>query len=203
MAEKVVAVNRKALHDYHILESVEAGLVLTGTEIKSIRDGPREPAGGVRAPGRRGAVAAQRAHRAVPVGGPVQPRADAQAEAAAASSARCEELSAALEEKGLTLIPLRLYLKNGRAKLELALARGRTAATTSGRRSRSERRSGRCSGRWVNIGSQGSSEQGIIACGDERARQGTTGLSCKPRCHHPRKTGGKKTTGEHQFALAA
>ena len=39
MAEKVIAVNRKALHDYHILETVEAGLVLTGTEIKSIRDG--------------------------------------------------------------------------------------------------------------------------------------------------------------------
>src|SRR3989304_4329751 len=39
MAEKTVAVNRKALHDYHVLERLEAGMVLTGTEIKSIRDG--------------------------------------------------------------------------------------------------------------------------------------------------------------------
>jgi len=124
MAEKVVAVNRKALHDYHILESVEAGLVLTGTEIKSIRDGRvnlREAF--ARPDGREMWVhnihiaqypsASQFNHE------PTRKR------KLLLHRVQIEELSAAVEEKGLTLIPLRLYLKNGRAKLELVLARGR------------------------------------------------------------------------------
>ena len=124
MAEKVVAVNRKALHDYHILESVEAGLVLTGTEIKSIRDGRvnlREAF--ARPDGREMWVhnihiaqypsASQFNHE------PTRKR------KLLLHRVQIEEFSAAVEEKGLTLIPLRLYLKNGRAKLELVLARGR------------------------------------------------------------------------------
>lgn len=124
MAEKVVAVNRKALHDYLILESVEAGLVLTGTEIKSIRDGRvnlREAY--ARPDGREMWVhnihiaqypsASQFNHE------PTRKR------KLLLHRVQIEELGAAVEEKGLTLIPLRLYLKNGRAKLELVLARGR------------------------------------------------------------------------------
>ncbi|HUS82968.1 MAG TPA: SsrA-binding protein SmpB [Dehalococcoidia bacterium] len=124
MAEKVIAVNRKALHDYHIMETVEAGLVLSGTEIKSIREGRvslREAF--ARPDGDElwllGAHIAQ-----YPAAGrfnhePTRKR------KLLLHKGEMRELSAALGEKGLTLIPLRLYLKNGRAKLELALARGK------------------------------------------------------------------------------
>jgi len=124
VAEKVIAVNRKALHDYHIMETVEAGLVLSGTEIKSIREGRvslREAF--ARPDGDElwllGAHIAQ-----YPAAGrfnhePTRKR------KLLLHKGEMRELSAALGEKGLTLIPLRLYLKNGRAKLELALARGK------------------------------------------------------------------------------
>ena len=124
MAEKVIAVNRKALHDYHILETVEAGLVLTGTEIKSIRDGRVSLREAFARPDDDelwllGAHIAQ-----YPAAGrfnhePTRKR------KLLLHRGEMRELSASLEEKGLTLIPLRLYLKNGRAKLELALVRGK------------------------------------------------------------------------------
>jgi SsrA-binding protein len=124
VAEKVIAVNRKALHDYHILETVEAGLVLTGTEIKSVRAGRVSLQEAYARPD-DGELWLQSAHIAqYPAAGrfnhePTRKR------KLLLHRAEMRELSAALEEKGLTLIPLRLYLKNGRAKLELALARGR------------------------------------------------------------------------------
>ena len=124
MAEKVIAVNRKALHDYHILETVEAGLVLSGTEIKSIREGRVSLQEAFARPDDDelwllGAHIAQ-----YPAAGrfnhePTRKR------KLLLHKGEMRELSAALGEKGLTLIPLRLYLKNGRAKLELALARGK------------------------------------------------------------------------------
>ena len=124
VAEKVIAVNRKALHDYHILETVEAGLVLTGTEIKSIRAGRVSLREAFARPDDDelwllGAHIAQ-----YPAAGrfnhePTRKR------KLLLHRGEMRELSAALEEKGLTLVPLRLYLKKGRAKVELALARGR------------------------------------------------------------------------------
>jgi SsrA-binding protein len=124
VAEKVIAVNRKALHDYHILETVEAGLVLTGTEIKSIRAGRVSLREAFARPDDDelwllGAHIAQ-----YPAAGrfnhePTRKR------KLLLHKGEMRELSAALEEKGLTLVPLRLYLKKGRAKVELALARGR------------------------------------------------------------------------------
>jgi SsrA-binding protein len=124
VAEKVIAVNRKALHDYHILETVEAGLVLTGTEIKSIRAGRVSLREAFARPDDDelwllGAHIAQ-----YPAAGrfnhePTRKR------KLLLHKGEMRELTAALEEKGLTLVPLRLYLKKGRAKVELALARGR------------------------------------------------------------------------------
>ena len=124
MAEKVIAVNRKALHDYHILETVEAGLVLTGTEIKSIRAGRVSLREAFARPDDDelwllGAHIAQ-----YPPAGrfnhePTRKR------KLLLHRGEMRELTAALEEEGLTMVPLRLYLKNGRAKVELALARGR------------------------------------------------------------------------------
>ncbi len=124
MAEKVIAVNRKALHDYHILETVEAGLVLTGTEIKSIRAGRVSLREAFARPD-DGELWLLGAHIAqYPAAGrfnhePTRKR------KLLLHKGEMRELSAALEEKGLTLVPLRLYLKKGRAKVELALARGR------------------------------------------------------------------------------
>lgn len=126
MAEKVIAVNRKALHDYHILDTVEAGLVLTGTEIKSIRAG-RVSLREAFARSDDDELWLLGAHIAqYPAAGrfnhePTRKR------KLLLHRGEMRELTAALEEKGLTLVPLRLYLKNGRAKVELALARGKRA----------------------------------------------------------------------------
>ena len=124
MAEKVIAVNRKALHDYFILETVEAGLVLTGTEIKSIRDGRVSLREAFARPD-DGELYLQGAHIAQYPAAGRSNHEPTRARKLLLHKSEMRELSAALEEKGLTLIPLRMYLKNGRAKLELALARGR------------------------------------------------------------------------------
>jgi SsrA-binding protein len=124
MAQKTITVNRKAYHDYHIEESVEAGLVLTGTEIKSIR------AGGVNlrdayARSEKGELWLLGAHIAQYPGGnrynhePKRPR------KLLLHRRQIAELSGAVMRKGLTIVPLKLYLKNGIAKVELGLVRGK------------------------------------------------------------------------------
>ena len=124
MAVQQVAVNRKALHDYEVLQRVEAGLALQGSEIKSIRLGHvqlREafarPEGGelwlLNAHIAQYAAAGQFGHE------PTRKR------KLLLHKSQIRELSRAVLEQGLTLVPLRLYLKDGIAKVELALARGR------------------------------------------------------------------------------
>ncbi len=124
MAIKVIATNRKARHEYHLTEEVEAGLALKGTEIKSIRAGrvslqegfvtfeggeawlvnvhiaPYDPASGQNhEPRRRRKLLLHRRE--------------------------IERLQAHAQEKSFTVVPIRLYLKDGRAKVEIALARGK------------------------------------------------------------------------------
>lgn len=122
--ERQIAVNRKAYHDYSILESMEAGLVLTGTEIKSIRDGKvnlREAY--VRPEG--GEMWLLNAHVALYDAGsrynhdPVRPR------KLLLHRKQIGYLSGAISQKGLTLVPLKMYIKKGVAKLEVALAKGK------------------------------------------------------------------------------
>ena len=124
MSEKTVALNRKALHDYEVLERIEAGLVLTGTEIKSIRDGRvnlREayarPEGGELWLFNSHIAQYPAAHRFNHE--PGRPR------KLLLHKGEMRELSRALEERGLTLVPLRLYLKRGLAKVEMGLVRGK------------------------------------------------------------------------------
>jgi SsrA-binding protein len=124
MSDKTVAVNRKASHDYDILERVEAGLVLTGSEIKSIRDGRvsvREayarPEGGELWLCNAHIAAYPAAHRFNHE--PTRRR------KLLLHKGEMRELGRAVEEQGLTLVPLRLYLKRGMAKVELGLVRGR------------------------------------------------------------------------------
>jgi SsrA-binding protein len=124
MAIQQVAANRKALHDYEILKRVEAGLVLMGSEIKSIRQG-RVNLGEAYARPDRGELWLLNAHvsQYTPAG-PLGHEATRKRKLLLHKT-QIRELTRALEEQGLTLVPLRLYLKDGRAKVELALVRGR------------------------------------------------------------------------------
>lgn len=121
---KVVTTNRKARHEYHIEEVLEAGLVLTGTEIKAIRDG--------RASIQEAYIQARSdemwvlnmhigqyepAHRENHE--PLRPR------KLLMHRREIENWAEAVQSKGYTIIPLRLYLRDSRAKLEIALARGK------------------------------------------------------------------------------
>ena len=123
-AQRVVADNRKAFHDFHVLDTFEAGIVLLGTEIKAIREGrvnlrdsyarlengeawllnvhvsPYSHTGYAHHEERRQRKLLLHKHEIMKLAGKVQ-------------------------EKGLTLVPLRVYLKDGRLKCELALAKGR------------------------------------------------------------------------------
>jgi SsrA-binding protein len=119
-----VAVNRRALHDYEILERVEAGIALTGSEIKSVRDGKVSLQEAYARP-ERGELWLQGAH--IAEYGPAarfghEPR---RPRRLLLHRSQIRELAREVEARGLTLIPLRLYLKNGLAKVELGLARGR------------------------------------------------------------------------------
>lgn len=121
---KVITVNRKAHHDYHIEDSVEAGLVLTGTEIKSVRSG-RVNLRDAYAKSENSEMWLVGAHIAQYPGGnrfnhePTRPR------KLLLHREQIESLSDAVMKKGLTLVPLKMYLKNGMAKVELGLARGK------------------------------------------------------------------------------
>jgi SsrA-binding protein len=121
--DQVVITNRKARHDYHVLDSYECGIVLRGAEVKSIRNGranlqdgyarvddgevwlfgmhvsPYEFSRGDEDPVRKRKLLLH--HKEI------------------------VEISRATEEKGITLVPLRIYFKDGRCKVELAIARGK------------------------------------------------------------------------------
>ncbi len=124
MAVQQVAVNKKALHDYDILQRVEAGLVLQGSEIKSIRQG-RVSLREAYARPERGELWLHGAHIAqYQAAGPFGHE-PTRKRKLLLHKTQIRELARAVEEQGLTLVPLRVYLKDGIAKVELALARGR------------------------------------------------------------------------------
>lgn len=121
---KTISQNRKAFHDYNIQETVEAGLVLTGTEIKSIRAGKVNIREAYAQP-KDGEMWLFGSHIALYDAGshynhePLRPR------KLLLHRKQINSLSAKVREKGLTLVPLKLYLKDGLAKLELGLGRGK------------------------------------------------------------------------------
>ena len=122
--EKLIVDNRRARHDYHLSDRVEAGLVLSGTEVKSLRGGEATL---------RQAYAEVREGEAWLVGlhvpeysegnlanhDPDRPR------KLLLHRKEIERLASSVAEKGFTLIPTRLYFRDGRVKVELALARGK------------------------------------------------------------------------------
>ncbi len=124
MEVKTVATNRKARFEYQLLETYEAGLVLKGTEIKSVR---------------RGQISLQEAYvrtdgkQAWLVGAHIAPYEHASAfqhdpdreKKLLLNKREIRELYDAVRIKGLTIVPVRVYLKGGRAKVEIAIAKGK------------------------------------------------------------------------------
>jgi SsrA-binding protein len=124
MPLKVVATNRKAYHEYHIIQTVEAGIVLTGSEIKSLRAGKISMGESYVRP-EKGDMWLLNAHiarydSASYMGhDPTRPR------KLLLHRKQIADLINQTVQKGFTLIPLRVYIKDNLAKLEIATARGK------------------------------------------------------------------------------
>lgn len=123
-ANKQVASNRKAFHDYEILEKIEAGIALTGTEIKSIRVGGAHIREAYARP-LNGEIWLYGAHIAPYAAASVMNHEPTRPRRLLLHKAQIREWSSDMAERGLTIVPLSLYLKGGRAKVELGLVRGR------------------------------------------------------------------------------
>lgn len=126
MPDETIAVNRRARHEYAITETVEAGLVLTGTEIKSIRAHRANLAE---------AYARIEGGEAWLIGAHIAPYAEGnrwnheptRTRKLLLHRGQIAELVGLTKQKGLTIVPLRLYIRNGMAKVELGVARGKQA----------------------------------------------------------------------------
>ncbi len=122
--KKIVATNRKARHEFEILDRVEAGIVLRGTEVKSVRDGHISL---------KEAFAAPRGDELYLEGCTIQPYEHGNINNHEPTRPRklllhrreLDKLIARTEEKGLTLVPLAVYFKGGVLKVELGVARGK------------------------------------------------------------------------------
>ncbi len=121
---KVMAVNRQAYHDYYVERTLEVGIALLGTEIKSIRDG-KVNLRGAYALARNGELWLENAHIAVYEHGNRYNHEPTRNRKLLLHRREIDQLLAKVATKGLTLIPLKLYLKGGRAKIELGLCRGK------------------------------------------------------------------------------
>ena len=123
-SEKNITVNRKARHEFEILQNFEAGIVLVGTEVKALRQGKANLVDGY-AKIERGEVWLVNVNISEYTQGNINnhdPRRDRKL---LLSKSEIRKLIGKTKEKGLTLVPLRLYFKNGKVKVELALAKGK------------------------------------------------------------------------------
>ena len=122
--EKVMATNKKAFHDYFVLEKIEAGIVLLGTEVKAIREGRLNL---------KDSYAMVQAGEAYLFNCHISPYSHGNRENHNPTRSRklllhqreIRKLIGKTQEKGLTLAPLRVYLKRGKIKVELGVARGK------------------------------------------------------------------------------
>lgn len=121
---KPIADNRRARHDYHLLDRYEAGIVLTGTEVKSLREG-RVQLGQAFADVREGEVWLVGAHISPYAQGGIGNHDPDRDRKLLLHAREIASLIGKVREKGLTLVPTRLYFKDGRVKVELAVARGK------------------------------------------------------------------------------
>ena len=124
MEEKVLSTNRQAAHNYHLLERYEAGLALTGTEVKAVRSGQTNL---------KDSFATIRNGEAWLLNGSISPYEYGNRQNHDPLRKRklllhreeIRRLTGKVEQRGLTLVPTKLYLKNGRIKCEIALAKGK------------------------------------------------------------------------------
>jgi SsrA-binding protein len=123
---KLIASNRKARHDYEILDKYEAGIVLTGTEVKSLRAGRASLVDGY-AIIKNGEVWLEGVHIAEYAEGTWTNHAPRRIRKLLLNRMEINRLIGKIKEGGLTLVPLEMYFSDGRAKVELALARGKKA----------------------------------------------------------------------------
>jgi SsrA-binding protein len=121
---KVVATNRKAYHDYFIEEKLEAGLMLRGTEVKSLRDG-RVNLQDSYASVDDGEVYLHHCHISPYSHGNIMNHDPLRARKLLLHRKEINKLIGKTQQKGLTLIPTKMYFKNGKVKIELALAKGK------------------------------------------------------------------------------
>lgn len=124
MAIKTIATNRKAYHNYHLLDSLEAGIVLTGTEIKSIRAG-RVSLDDAYVRPEGGELWLLNAHIARYEAGSYMSHTPTRPRKLLLHRKEIDNLTSQVQEKGLTLIPLKLYIKDGVAKIAIAPAKGK------------------------------------------------------------------------------
>jgi SsrA-binding protein len=122
--EKLIAENRRARHEYHLLERVEAGLALSGSEVKSLRQG-HAILQRAYADARNGELWLVGLHVPAYEQASVAQHDPDRDRKLLLHRRQIDQLSSKVAERGLTLVPTRLYFKNGRAKVELALARGK------------------------------------------------------------------------------
>ena len=121
---KILTENRQARHNYHLLETYEAGLALLGTEVKAAKGGKvqlKEAYADVL----EGEAWLVNAHISEYSHGNRENHQPARKRKLLLHKGEIEKLHAKIKEKGLSLIPLKLYLKNGRIKCEIAVARGK------------------------------------------------------------------------------
>jgi SsrA-binding protein len=121
---KLIVENRRSRHDYELLDRVEAGLVLTGTEVKSLRAGHVQ-LGQAYADVRGGEVWLVGASISEYAQGNVRNHVTDRDRKLLLKRSEIDALEAKVKEKGLTLVPTKLYFKNGRVKVEVALGRGK------------------------------------------------------------------------------
>ena len=124
MGEKVVATNRKARHDYEILETLEAGMVLTGTEVKSFRDGKVNL---------KDSYAVIEKDEVFLIGvyvspyshGTTKPHEPERRRKLLLHKTEIMKMKRSMDQKSLTIIPLKIYFKRGKAKVLMGMARGK------------------------------------------------------------------------------
>jgi SsrA-binding protein len=121
---KTLAVNRRARFDYEILDTLEAGIVLLGTEIKAIREG-RGNISGSFARREDGEMWLFNAHISQYSAGGIHTHDPARPRKLLLHKKELVRLGKQVDERGLTIVPLRLYIRRHKAKLEIGLARGR------------------------------------------------------------------------------
>ncbi len=124
MAEKIIAVNRKARHDYEVIDTYEAGIVLLGTEVKSLRAGKANLKDSY-ARIKNGELWLFGLHISPYSHGSYNNHIPERDRKLLLHKYEIRRLIGKVEEAGLTLVPLKLYFKNGKVKVQLGLARGR------------------------------------------------------------------------------